>query len=316
MTKSLLVASLSAMVGLSASANSNQYPDVKSSSANINSSTSNRLQDPTNPNGAYDTDKSGYANRWNAEDRISAQPHDETHWHARGARMNNPAITHTSTSSTSSTTVSTTRSSADLDQNSNARVGSNVNSDVSSNSDKGMYQGAYTGVSREKDTDQYSGINSPDNALVGARNAAQNNGVITDRSDRSRSFKESDRSTVHTSMSGAEEPKSAEQSSDTSYRADNSGLNKRDRNEKADTADHQASKGTKGDVELTRKIRRELTKDDSLSTYAKNVKIITKNGQTTLRGPVSNSEEKDKIETAAERIVGTNKVRNELEIKH
>jgi hyperosmotically inducible periplasmic protein len=51
------------------------------------------------------------------------------------------------------------------------------------------------------------------------------------------------------------------------------------------TADQQS--GVTGDAELTRKIRRAVVKDDSLSTLAHNVKSISANGDVTLRGFVN-----------------------------
>jgi len=55
--------------------------------------------------------------------------------------------------------------------------------------------------------------------------------------------------------------------------------------------------------------------DKSLSTTAKNVKIITVNGVVTLRGPVNSPQEKETIEATAQHIAGTNTVDNQLEIK-
>ena len=55
--------------------------------------------------------------------------------------------------------------------------------------------------------------------------------------------------------------------------------------------------------------------DKSLSTTAKNIKIITINGIVTLRGPVNDSHEKDKIEAKAQQIAGVNRVDNQLEVK-
>jgi hyperosmotically inducible protein len=97
-------------------------------------------------------------------------------------------------------------------------------------------------------------------------------------------------------------------------KVDNSALNARDASHDTLTPTDQ-SKGTKSDVELTRKIRRLVTKDGSLSTKAHNVKIITLNGVTTLRGPVNTVEESQKIENFATKVVGVNSVKNDLEVK-
>ena len=55
--------------------------------------------------------------------------------------------------------------------------------------------------------------------------------------------------------------------------------------------------------------------DKSLSTYAHNVKVITQNGQVTLKGPVRSDDEKRAIEAKAAEIAGENKVTSELGIK-
>ena len=55
--------------------------------------------------------------------------------------------------------------------------------------------------------------------------------------------------------------------------------------------------------------------DKSLSTYAHNVKIITQEGQVTLKGSVRSESEKQTIETKATEVAGANKVTNELNVK-
>ena len=94
---------------------------------------------------------------------------------------------------------------------------------------------------------------------------------------------------------------------------DNSGVNVRDRNPAAVTADQQSN--AKSDVRLTQQIRRAIMKDDSLSMTAKNVKIISDNGAVTLRGPVNNEQEKMEIARKAQAIAGADKVDNRLEVK-
>jgi hyperosmotically inducible protein len=56
-------------------------------------------------------------------------------------------------------------------------------------------------------------------------------------------------------------------------------------------------------------------KDKTLSSYAHNVKIITQNGQVTLKGPVRSDDEKRAIEAKAAQIAGEDKVTSELDIK-
>ena len=93
---------------------------------------------------------------------------------------------------------------------------------------------------------------------------------------------------------------------------DNTGVNVRDRASDAVTPFSQSNK--RGDVEITRQIRRSLMKDKALSTTAKNVKVITVDGRVTLRGPVKSEQEKVAIADKAQRIAGADKVNDQLEI--
>ena len=95
--------------------------------------------------------------------------------------------------------------------------------------------------------------------------------------------------------------------------ADNTTVNQRDRNSNEPTADQQ--KNNLSDRDITQQIRQAIMKDKSLSSYAHNVKVITQNGQVTLKGPVRSDEEKRAIEAKATEIVGENKVTSELDIK-
>ncbi len=95
-----------------------------------------------------------------------------------------------------------------------------------------------------------------------------------------------------------------------SVKPDNTAINKRDLNKTELTAEDQSNR--KADVEITRKIRRELTKDSALSLYAKNVKIIVRNDDVTLKGPVRNQVEKAKILKIATIIAPEHRVHNQL----
>jgi hyperosmotically inducible periplasmic protein len=95
--------------------------------------------------------------------------------------------------------------------------------------------------------------------------------------------------------------------------ADNTTVNQRDRNPNEPTADLQ--KNNSSDRDITQQVRRAIIKDKSLSSYTHNVKIITQNGQVTLKGPVRSDDEKRAIEAKATEIVGENKVTSELDIK-
>ena len=95
--------------------------------------------------------------------------------------------------------------------------------------------------------------------------------------------------------------------------ADNSGINKRGRNNTELTADQQ--KESKSDRELAREVRRALVRDKSLSTYAHNVKVIAQDGTVTLKGPVHSEQEKQAVEAkAAEAAGGADKVKSEIEV--
>ena len=94
--------------------------------------------------------------------------------------------------------------------------------------------------------------------------------------------------------------------------ADNTGVNKRDRSPEKITADQQGQ--AKEDREITQKIRQAVVDDESLSTYAHNVKIITIGGMVALKGPVRSEDEKRIIEDKAGEIVGKDKVKSEIEI--
>jgi len=96
--------------------------------------------------------------------------------------------------------------------------------------------------------------------------------------------------------------------------ADNSARNERDRSGETKTSFDQSN--TKEDTQVTASIRRAVMKDDSLSTTAKNVKIITENGVVTLRGPVKSSAEKAKIAELAKSAAGQMKIMNQLEVKN
>jgi len=93
---------------------------------------------------------------------------------------------------------------------------------------------------------------------------------------------------------------------------DNTGKNVRDRDDKTLTPLDQSE--SEADRTLTQRIRQAVVEDDSLSTNAKNVKIITVNGRVTLRGPVTSKQEKAAIATKAQQLAGADKVDDQLEI--
>jgi osmotically-inducible protein OsmY len=96
--------------------------------------------------------------------------------------------------------------------------------------------------------------------------------------------------------------------------ADNTKMNSQEHDKDAATTAGQ-QKENRSDREITQDIRRSIASDKSLSTYAHNVKIITRDGQVTLKGPVHTDDEKKAIEAKATEIAGQNKVTNELNVK-
>src|SRR5271165_4781343 len=93
---------------------------------------------------------------------------------------------------------------------------------------------------------------------------------------------------------------------------DNTKMNKQDRTDNATTADQQ--KENPADRELTQHVRQAIMQDKSLSTYAHNVKIISRNGTVTLKGPVRSEDEKRAIDAKAVEVAGREKVVDELTV--
>jgi hyperosmotically inducible periplasmic protein len=93
---------------------------------------------------------------------------------------------------------------------------------------------------------------------------------------------------------------------------DNSKVNTRDRAKGATTADQQSN--AKSDVEITKEIRQAIVADKELSTYAHNVKIVTRRGKVTLKGPVTTVEEKSTVEAKAAEVAGAANVTNQISI--
>lgn len=101
-----------------------------------------------------------------------------------------------------------------------------------------------------------------------------------------------------------------DQSSAQTTTPDNSAKNKAH----SHTADQQSE--ATSDRMLTKKIRQSLIADKSLSTYGHNVKIITKDGMVTLKGPVHSEDEKSVIASKAAEVAGSpDKVTNQLTVK-
>ena len=94
---------------------------------------------------------------------------------------------------------------------------------------------------------------------------------------------------------------------------ENTERNVRDKDNTTLTPEDQ--KETESDIKITADIRQAIIKNKSLSVDAQNVKIITRNGVVTLRGPVESKKESKKIKKIAKHTPGVLKVDNQLEIK-
>jgi len=91
--------------------------------------------------------------------------------------------------------------------------------------------------------------------------------------------------------------------------ADNSANNK----QRDVTADQQSNAAS--DRAITQKIRKAIVVDKSLSSDARNVKVVTVNGAVTLKGPVKSEEEKQQVASGAAEVVDASKVDNQLTVK-
>lgn len=106
----------------------------------------------------------------------------------------------------------------------------------------------------------------------------------------------------------AQSPKSGE----SAKKADNTGVNQRDRQATLTPTDQGNSTS---ETKITAAIRKGIMGDKNLSFAAKNVKVITTGSRVTLRGPVKSSEERATIEALARQTAGVTDVDNQLEVK-
>jgi hyperosmotically inducible protein len=95
----------------------------------------------------------------------------------------------------------------------------------------------------------------------------------------------------------------------TAQQPDNTKVNKTSPHPNADQ-----QKSNRTDSTITRDIRRSIVGDKTLSTYAHNIKIITKDGDVTLRGPVRSDDEKQAIEAKATQVAGAGHVKNDMSV--
>ncbi len=100
---------------------------------------------------------------------------------------------------------------------------------------------------------------------------------------------------------------------DPPVKTDNSKVNKKNGNGTiAKSADGQ--KNNKSDIQISADIRKAIVGDKTLSTYAHNVKIVTRGGMVTLKGPVRTDEEKSSVEAKAKEVAGADKVTSQVTV--
>jgi len=85
-------------------------------------------------------------------------------------------------------------------------------------------------------------------------------------------------------------------------------------NDRADQTSADKQSNAPSDRELTQSVRRAIMQDKNLSTYAHNVKIVSQDGEVTLKGPVRSEDEKEAIVAKAAEVAGKDKVVDELTI--
>lgn len=94
--------------------------------------------------------------------------------------------------------------------------------------------------------------------------------------------------------------------------ANNTGINKRDRDDRTLTPMDQMN--NQSDLNITQDIRQSLMKGE-FSTDAKNIKVITRNGAVTLRGPVKSAAELERIRAQVKAMPGIKSIDNQLQVK-
>ncbi|GAB2877107.1 hypothetical protein GCM10027046_01160 [Uliginosibacterium flavum] len=94
--------------------------------------------------------------------------------------------------------------------------------------------------------------------------------------------------------------------------ANNTGINKRDRDDATLTPMDQMNNSS--DLKITQEIRQALVKGE-FSMDAKNIKVIARNGAVTLRGPVRSAAELERINVMVKAMPGIKSIDNQLQVK-
>lgn len=119
---------------------------------------------------------------------------------------------------------------------------------------------------------------------------------------------------ILTSLAG---PIHAEQSSAINLAensaVENTNQNERDKGNTTLTPEDQLE--SKADINITAHIRKAVYKNKGLSANAHNIKIITRNGMVTLRGPVETEAEKMQVQQVVQHTKGVVQVDNQIEFK-
>ena len=89
-------------------------------------------------------------------------------------------------------------------------------------------------------------------------------------------------------------------------------MGSRSKPRRENTADKQSNAAS--DRALTQQVRKAITQDKSMSTYAHNVKVVTQNGQVTLSGPVRSDEEKQAIVAKAAEVAGQDRIVDQMSV--
>ena len=117
---------------------------------------------------------------------------------------------------------------------------------------------------------------------------------------------------VDNANSASETRMTSEPMTSENVKPNNTEVNKRDRDDQTLTPMDQSN--SKADINITQAIRKAIMKQ-KLSTNAKNIKVITQDGEVTLRGPVNSKTEVVKIVTLAKAVPGIKTLNNQLEVK-
>ncbi|MFN0241969.1 MAG: BON domain-containing protein [Planctomycetota bacterium] len=94
-------------------------------------------------------------------------------------------------------------------------------------------------------------------------------------------------------------------------RGDGVGVDKQQWDANDETAQDQSNES--GDLALLQNVRQALVNDDALSFNAKNVKVIVRNGDVTLRGVVKDAAEHERVVSLTRACAGVRSVIDQIE---